>query len=193
MKHPLKISLTALTAIAVICGCAIYSLHPFCRQSSLIAVPEQFLGSWQDEDSVLQINGDGTGEYRQIIDQRQVVTRYKIRCFRLDQTFYFDVTMADPDEFNKGIGAAAFQLLPTHNLYKLEAFGDKLNLYWPNPEKLTKAAEANALTLPHIIVKTDNDDSVVVFTAKPEEWEAFLQTSSNLIFANDPVLFERQK
>jgi len=66
-------------------GCAIYSLQPFCRESSLIPIPEQFLGSWRNEDSELQINGDSTGEYRQIIDQRQVVTKYKIRCFQLDQ------------------------------------------------------------------------------------------------------------
>ncbi len=193
MKNKFVIALGILSTVIVMAGCAIYSLHPFCRQSSLIAIPEQFLGSWKSEDSALLINGDGTGEYRQVIDQRQVVTKYKIRCFQLDQKFYFDVTMADPDEFNKGIGAAAFQLLPTHNLYKLEVFGDKLNLYWPNPEKLTKAAEAGTLTLPHTIVKTDNDDSVVVFTAKPEEWEEFLQVHADWIFANNPGAFERQK
>jgi hypothetical protein len=177
----------------------VQSLHPYCTDASKVEAPEDLLGFWQpvvlpdtgDDEDALDVKPWRFSKDKVLThDEENVPSHLDVVFFRLDGVLYADFTAGDPAKEDKAPnGYWVSNVMPMHTLGKVVLAGDRLEFRFMDYGWLTKAVEARDVMLPVI----ERKDEVTLFTATPEEWEAFLKVHGKDpgLFVSDKMVFRR--
>lgn len=188
MRHKVKAStklffgiLACSIVLITAAGCIITSFHPFYTEDAVIELPE-IKGEWQlvsiGEDKVDKDEhepwsfGKDTIEILEPAGQRSVLdTTY----FKVQNTVFLDTTAVEADENDVGLWWA-MHVVPTHLLSKVMLEGDSLRIVPLDYEWFEDNTDNSEGDLPSI---TDDKSRVILYTATPEQWMAFLKEHHN--------------
>ncbi len=175
MKRALLVSLLFLA------GCVVQSVGPFCTDNSMVYVRE-VIGEWTlqkdfgDDVSTNAIrawvfSGDAaTNCTLKAFDKQNVGATFAVRFFKLGKNMFVDVLPGEPGDETKMNSYWTWTVRAVHTVCKVELNGDALALKPLDYDWLKKNLEKHKLSLPHM----NDPDGVVLFTASPRQWEAFL-------------------
>ncbi|MHB8880726.1 MAG: hypothetical protein ACYC69_04340 [Thermodesulfovibrionales bacterium] len=174
---PLRM-LGSLLLCMVLSGCFIQSFQPFYTEGSLIDLPE-IAGAWQ---LVSQGSENLADKYREPWQfekdriwtfEKGVSSRLDVKYFRIDDTLFADLVMAEPEE---GRGPNQWWLLhtvPVHSVCKVRLSGDTLSFSPLNGDWLIGMLKKKKIVLPS--VQVDEKGEHTVLTASSKDLTDFLK------------------
>jgi len=177
---------------ALLGGCVVQSFHPFYTEESKVDAPGGIIGQWKpvrlgdtDEEKTKTANVKPwvfSKDDLQTYDKKNVASTVETQFFKLDGVLYCDFTArGSPEQFEANIYWTV-NIVPVHTLCKVELEGDRLTLKPVSYSWMKNAAEEKKLSLPYVA-----GEDLMLFTATPEQWEAFLKEHGK-----DPEVFPEE-
>jgi len=190
-----------LLIIILLPGCLVKSLHPFYTDQDVV-YKKELTGTWIDHDSAVWIitrHQQVTGlmkppkpgpSYDIMFTDQKGVSKFNAHLFTLNGQLYLDFL---PTEVSCGNDLAAFHLVGTHSLAKVDLKGGKININWYNEEWLVDLFNKNRIRIAHERVPYDDDQKdpesmQVVLTAPTADLQKFITK-----YGSDPEAFKREK
>lgn len=171
-----RIALIAGIAAITLTGCVVQSFYPFCTEKSVVD-PKPLLGEWKlqqffdDDVSTNNLKPWVFQENKTLVatDTENAGAEFKYRLFKLDENLFLDAIPSDLDKDSKVSALWLFSVRPTHVVCKVDINGERLRLTLLNHEWMKKNS-----TLPSL----EEDKSLKLYTASPQQWEAFLRENA---------------
>lgn len=155
----------------LILGC-LPSFHPFCTEEMKVSVPE-IDGTWK----VVSVGGEQPGQRSPwvfsgkdatVCDDEGRKGQLEVAYFRIDGTLYVDSIAGKPQEWANAEWLC--HTLAFHDLCKIELKGDKAEIWGFDYDVFKKGLKDKSIDLPYV-----ERDDLILFTATPEQWGAFLK------------------
>ena len=158
-------------------GCIVQSLHPFYTKGALIKLP-QLDGEWQ----LLESTGSDVSKKNikpwtfkddeiQTFDGKGVGSVLNVKYFKVDDALFMDITAGEPDETKLNLWWY-MHVVPVHSVASVKMKEDMLMVFPLDYDWVEEALKEKKISLPHIKIDGEN---MIVFTAGPETWMAFLR------------------
>jgi hypothetical protein len=166
-------------------GCVVQSFGPFCSDQSLVYL-KGVTGQWSlqtDYGDDVRTNaikpwvfsGDTATNCRLMaFDKQNIGATFDVRFFKLGNGIFIDIAPKDLSDEAKVNSYWAWTVHPTHTVCKVELKDDRLTLKPLDYDWLKKNLQQRKVSLPYM----GKLDDVALFTASPEQWEAFLSKQS---------------
>ncbi|MBN1256716.1 MAG: hypothetical protein JXA52_03310 [Planctomycetes bacterium] len=204
----IKRSMGIATAILMLLasGCVVQSINPYCTDESVIEPPADLLGEWQpvipdEAQATTPPQKSWTFEKQKILTygENDIPAWLDSWYFKIDGQLYLDTRASEPDEKQMN-GWYFFHVTPVHVLSKVELKGDMLEISPLSYDWMKQAVQDNKIVVTHVekesrpnleesfILSAIKFQGDYLFTASPQEWEAFLEK-----YAEEPGVFPSQE
>ena len=171
MKNPTHgLLIAALSALALVSGCYVQSLHPFYTDETKIPIPENILGHWnlvRENDRDMTENYPEAWKFSEeeiICYDVGVMANLKSVFFEVDGVLFLDVQAGS----SSGNGWLNVHLLSVHQAYKVETNENEMAIIPLDYKWLREQTQTGALRVAHFIPEPDDKYSSVLLTDKPE-------------------------
>lgn len=171
-------------------GCIAKSLRPFYTEDSLCETPKELLGKWYVH-YVPSVHTAPPGIYQWQKIEPWVISKdtaltydfgntpmlFDIRFFKIGKHLFCDSRLspftfsADEGEFSESV---VEHLVPIHCLSKVTLTDGSLMIDYLDVEQVVAVAKRGEAKLANLELVGSAGGSTVVFTASPQEWQAFL-------------------
>jgi len=188
MRNLLKV--IPLGLLAIVAGCTIYSINPFCSKDKIVALKE-VNGSWKLNVTAGEDISNKDITPWEIMDNTLITydrndkkSDFNIVFFKLKDQLFADVIgkSAQNNEYWN------MTVLPMHILFKVEISGERLTFIPLNLAWFNKAGNEKVKALKCAAYEGNNQ--MKIYTSSPEEWESFLEKNlSNPELFNDKQKF----
>ena len=176
-----------LMLLAVVAGCVVYSVNPFCGKDKVVEMKE-LDGWWQLTESCGENVADKNITPWRINDGRitsydtaNKSSQFKTSFFKLKSSCFADMT--GDSSLNNAYWNVS--VIPMHILLKVELKDNTLTFVPLNVEWFQKADNEQVKMLKYVVY--ESNPKVRIYTASSEEWEKFLE--NNL---DNPELFNQK-
>jgi hypothetical protein len=171
----------ALVAAVVLTGCVVQSYYPFCTEKSVIDL-KPLVGSWTLKSS---FGDDVSGKKLEpwvfdakggleVVDPEGNSATMGVKLFKVGETMFLDVMPKDVGDKTKVNQYWMFTVRQSHTVCKVLLDEDRLTLLPLDFVWLKDELPKLDPPLPMLGKVTPGGD-LPLFTASPEQWEAFLR------------------
>jgi len=167
--------------LVLLAGCLVQSFSPFYTAKSKVSLP-QLNGDWDAIMTWGSRETDTNAHPWQISNSDmtaydgQSASKLEVTFFKLGHQLFCDSKAGAAD--NDRIGTYwVWHVRPLHSVTEVETNGDVLTFKPLDLGWLTNQMALGKVSLPHI--SRAEDDDWPLFTATPEQWEAFLTAHAN--------------
>jgi hypothetical protein len=181
----------SFTALFLLSACFQKSLNPYYSEDTLIQIPE-LEGTWIDNHNYrITIKKDDKFHYRMIAEEAEGSSKAElsVHVFKLFETIFMDTYMEDiePEPTNNYY---AFNMLPSHNVFKVDILEDEWVLK-PLLSKWTDSVISNRILYIEA-VKTNEGERIL--TGSTEELQNLLACSlqdKDAYEDEDPIIWRK--
>lgn len=183
--------ITVAVFLLFLSSCVVYSFYPLYTEKDLFE-NDILLGEWfeNDDQEVVFNEGESTWKFEHpfigkkedgIRDKRSYVLKitaeekgekleseFVVNIIKLGGEYFLDFYLED---FTGGdeLTLASFHIIPVHTFAKLTLEEDKLIINWFDQDWLADLIEENKIRIHH-----ENNEDVILLTAKPKELQKFV-------------------
>lgn len=160
-------------------GCIVYSFYPLYTEKDLFA-NDLLTGNWIDDENTQWnfdhafISGktpkeiDSISYVLHLINKDERESEFSVHVIKLGGHYFLDFFLED---FLGGqdLNLADFHIIPVHTFAKLTIEENRLQINWFDQDWLADLIEENKIRIHH-----ENNDDLILLTAKPKELQKFV-------------------
>ncbi len=161
--------LILIAGLSIIVGC-IPSLHPLYTEKDLV-FDEALVGTWQDDNQecLWKFTKNGDKEYKLVYIEDGKKGEFIVHLLKLKDKMFIDFYPIEQEDVN---GFYAMHMIPAHTFMLVKQIQPTLQMCALNPDTLKEIIQKDPKAVKH--EKLAKDDDKDIFTASPEELQAFI-------------------